>query len=336
MTMAAPVPTAQEEGALLAVRDLCVNFRHDRQDIPVVENVSFEIRRGEILGLVGESGCGKSVTSMSLLRLLASPPAQIASGEVVFDGIDLLGISERRLRELRGDRIGVIFQEPMTSLNPLYTVGYQLVETLRLHRKMNRLDALTVVVDMLRQVGITAPDRRLSQYPHELSGGIRQRVMIAMALLCGPDLLVADEPTTALDVTIQAQILDLLRDMNERLGAGILMITHDLGVVAETCQRVVVMYAGRVVEQAPVKALFDRPRHPYTQGLLSSIPRLDSPREPLPTIPGTVPPPGQRPKGCYFAGRCPRVTERCHEQTPELAPDAGNPDHGFACWNPCS
>lgn len=333
--MAAPVPAAQES-ALLAVRDLCVNFRHDRQDIPVVENISFDIRRGEILGLVGESGCGKSVTAMSLLRLLASPPAQIAAGEVVFDGIDLLGISERRLRELRGDRIGVIFQEPMTSLNPLYTVGYQLAETLRLHRKMNRLDALTVVVDMLRQVGITAAERRLSQYPHELSGGIRQRVMIAMALLCGPDLLVADEPTTALDVTIQAQILDLLRDMNDRLGAGILMITHDLGVVAEMCQRVVVMYAGRVVEQAPVKALFDRPRHPYTQGLLNSIPRLDSPREPLPTISGTVPAPGQRPNGCYFAGRCPRVTERCREQSPELAPDAADPDHRFACWNPFS
>ncbi len=333
--MAEPV-SATQESALLAVRDLCVNFRHDRQDIPVVENVSFDIRRGEILGLVGESGCGKSVTAMSLLRLLASPPAQIAAGEVAFDGIDLLGISERRLRELRGDRIGVIFQEPMTSLNPLYTVGYQLVETLRLHRKLNRLDAMTVVVDMLRQVGITAAERRLNQYPHELSGGIRQRVMIAMALLCGPDLLVADEPTTALDVTIQAQILDLLRDMNDRLGAGILMITHDLGVVAEMCQRVVVMYAGRVVEQAPVKALFERPRHPYTQGLLNSIPRLDSPREPLPTIPGTVPAPGQRPKGCYFAGRCPRVTERCREQTPELTSDAADPDHRFACWNPCS
>ena len=318
----------------LRVDDLCVNFRHDGEDIRVVENVSFEIRHGEILGLVGESGCGKSVTSMSLLRLLASPPAQIVAGSALFDGDDLLRLSEKRLRALRGNRIAMIFQEPMTSLNPLYTVGYQLAEVLRLHRGLNRLDALPIVVDMLRQVGLTAPDRRLNQYPHELSGGIRQRVMIAMALLCGPDLLIADEPTTALDVTIQAQILTLLRNMNQRYGAGILLITHDLGVVAEMCQRVMVMYAGRIVEQGPVTDLFSRPRHPYTHGLLRSIPRLESPRAPLPTIPGAVLPPGKRGAGCHFVGRCDRSTPCCSEETPILAADAGDAQHHFACWNP--
>jgi oligopeptide/dipeptide ABC transporter ATP-binding protein len=319
----------------LRVDDLCVNFRHDGEDVRVVENVSFEVRHGEILGLVGESGCGKSVTSMSLLRLLASPPAQIVAGSALFDGDDLLRLSEKRLRALRGNRIAMIFQEPMTSLNPLYTVGYQLTEVLRLHRGLNRLDALPIVVDMLRQVGLTAPDRRLNQYPHELSGGIRQRVMIAMALLCGPDLLIADEPTTALDVTIQAQILTLLRNMNQRYGAGILLITHDLGVVAEMCQRVMVMYAGRIVEQGPVTDLFSRPRHPYTHGLLRSIPRLESPRDPLPTIPGFVLPPGKRGKGCHFAGRCDQATQRCSIEAPMLTADIDNAQHQFACWNPC-
>ncbi|MHB9052125.1 MAG: ABC transporter ATP-binding protein [Thiomonas delicata] len=319
----------------LRVDDLCVNFRHDGEDVRVVENVSFEVRHGEILGLVGESGCGKSVTSMSLLRLLASPPAQIVAGSALFDGVDLLRLSEKRLRALRGNRIAMIFQEPMTSLNPLYTVGYQLTEVLRLHRGLNRLDALPIVVDMLRQVGLTAPERRLHQYPHELSGGIRQRVMIAMALLCGPDLLIADEPTTALDVTIQAQILALLRDMNQRYGAGILLITHDLGVVAEMCQRVMVMYAGHIVEQAPVRALFSSPRHPYTHGLLRSIPRLESAREPLPTIPGSVLPPGKRGVGCHFAGRCDRATPRCSTEAPTLTADTSDAQHQFACWNPC-
>lgn len=334
MSHASAAADAEAAEPLLKVSGLGVSFRGDGEEMSVVEDVSFEVAHGEIVGLVGESGCGKSVTSMSLLQLLPSPPARITGGQALFEGVDLLTLGKRRLRALRGDRIGVIFQEPMTSLNPLFTVGYQLTEVLHLHQSISRSDARTAVLDMLKQVGLTAPERRVEQYPHELSGGIRQRVMIAMALLCGPDLLIADEPTTALDVTIQAQILDLLQDMNRRLGAGILMITHDLGVVAEICQRVVVMYAGRVVERAPVGALFSRPRHPYTEGLLRSMPRLDSPREPLPTIAGTVPPPGRRPRGCYFASRCPRVLERCREDTPPLGPD-DDATHDFACWNPC-
>jgi peptide/nickel transport system ATP-binding protein len=318
---------------LLELRGLSVGFRSGGSDVPVVEDVSFDIGRGEIVGLVGESGCGKSVTAMSILGLLPALTARVIAGKVLFDKQDLLAIGDKRLRELRGRRIGVIFQEPMTSLNPTYSVGYQLTEVLKIHRIGDRDERRQAAVEMLRLVGITAPERRLRQYPHELSGGIRQRVMIAMALICEPDLVIADEPTTALDVTIQAQILELLGNLNDRIGAGILMITHDLGVVAEFCQRVVVMYAGRVVEEADVETLFATPRHPYTQGLLASIPRLDSVRGRLSTIPGAVPAPGRRGGGCYFAGRCARAGEQCSAQTPILTP-AETTRHTVACWNP--
>ena len=316
---------------LFAVDALSVGFGSARTPVPVVDGVSFSLAKGETLGLVGESGCGKTVTVMSAIRLLPSPPAQVTGGSVRFDGIDLVTAPKARLRELWGNRIGVVFQNPMTSLNPTFTVGFQLVEALRLHRRLSQTQAREQVMAMLARVGINAPERRLQQYPHELSGGLRQRVMIAMALICRPELLIADEPTTALDVTLQAQILDLLRSLRDELGMGILMITHDLGVVAEFCDRVAVMYAGRIVETAAVRELFRAPRHPYTRGLMDSIPRMDTPREqPLATIEGMVPPPGRRGAGCAFADRCTRALERCRAGTPPLAGEGG---HAVACWN---
>ena len=319
---------------LLAVDALSVGFGPASARVTVVDGVSFSLERGETLGLVGESGCGKTVTVMSAVRLLPSPPAHLTGGSVRFDGIELTKASAGQLRELWGNRIGVVFQNPMTSLNPTFTVGFQLEEALRLHRPMSRAQTRERVMDMLARVGINAPERRLAQYPHELSGGLRQRVMIAMALMCRPELLIADEPTTALDVTLQAQILDLLRSLRDELGMGILMITHDLGVVAEFCDRVAVMYAGRVVESAPVASLFRSPRHPYTRGLMDSIPRLETPRnQPLATIEGMVPAPGRRPPGCAFAERCPRAMDRCRVEAPVLTAAAG---HAVACWNPAS
>ena len=324
-----------ETRPLLEVRDLTVSFGgRDRGDAraTVLDGVGFTLNAGSVVGLVGESGCGKSVTAMSILRLLPSPPSRVERGSVRFDGSDLLSLDEGAMRDMRGNRIGMIFQEPMTSLNPTFTVGWQIDEALRLHTGLNREERHRRCLELLRLVGIGAPERRLAQYPHELSGGLRQRIMIAMALACEPRLLVADEPTTALDVTIQAQILDLLSGLRERLGMAILLITHDLGVVAEHCDEVVVMYAGRVVETAPVRPLFARPRHPYTAGLLASMPRLDGGRGVLPTIPGMVPSPGKRPPGCPFADRCPNVLDRCRAEMPPLA---GGPDrHAFACWNP--
>jgi oligopeptide/dipeptide ABC transporter ATP-binding protein len=317
---------------LLAVDALSVGFGPARSRIPVVEGVSFSVEKGETLGLVGESGCGKTVTAMSAIRLLPSPPAHVTGGSVRFDGIDLVGASKAQLRGLWGNCIGVVFQNPMTSLNPVFTIGFQLTEALRLHRPLGEVQAREQVMAMLARVGINAPERRLQQYPHELSGGLRQRVMIAMALICHPELLVADEPTTALDVTLQAQILDLLRSLRDELGMGILMITHDLGVVAEFCDRVAVMYAGRIVETAPVRALFRHPRHPYTRGLMDSIPRMDTPREQaLATIEGMVPAPGRRGAGCAFADRCSRAVARCRTELPVLADEGG---HAAACWNP--
>jgi oligopeptide/dipeptide ABC transporter ATP-binding protein len=303
----------------------------DAGAVRVVEDVSFTLATGETLGLVGESGCGKSVTAMAIMGLNPSPPCRIDAGRILFEGRDLLELGAA-MRAVRGDRIGMIFQEPMTSLNPTFTVGFQIAEVLRLHRGLGKSKARDAAVELLGMVGIGAPERRLAQYPHELSGGLRQRAMIAMAIACQPALLIADEPTTALDVTIQAQILDLIKRLQRETGMSVLLITHDLGIVAEMCERVMVMYAGRIVERVGAAALFRRPRHPYTAGLLASSPRLGRRRAVLPTIPGTVPSPGQRGAGCYFAARCPRALDRCRIETPPL--EELEPGHAAACWNP--
>ena len=324
---------AQNAGApLLGVEGLSVAFDTEQGQRRVVEEASFRVGAGETVGLVGESGCGKSVTAMSIMRLLPSPPARALAGRILFEGRDLLSLAPEAMRALRGDRIGMVFQEPMTSLNPVLSIGYQIEEVLRLHRKTGRSEARRQALEMLRLVGIGAPERRLDQYPHQLSGGLRQRVMIAIALVCRPQLLIADEPTTALDVTIQAQILDLLRRLKREMGMALLLITHDLGVVAEMCDQVVVMYAGRIVEQARAAELFRRPRHPYTAGLLAAMPRLVAKGGKLATIPGTVPPPGKRGVGCSFAERCPRMLARCRGERPELTAQGEN--HTAACWNP--
>ncbi len=319
-------------GPLLEVDTLSVSFSTDDGRASVVENVSFVLRPGQTVGLVGESGCGKSITAMSIMRLVPSPPSHVEGGRILFQGDDLLALTNVEMRAVRGDRIGMIFQEPMTSLNPTFSIGYQIAEVFRIHRGLGRAAARRESVDILGMVGIGAAERRLHQYPHELSGGLRQRAMIAMALACRPKLLIADEPTTALDVTVQAQILDLLRRLQSEIGMSVLLITHDLGIVAEVCERVLVMYAGRIVESAAVDDLFRRPRHPYTAGLLASSPRLGRRRPVLPTIPGMVPSPDQRGSGCYFADRCPRVTAHCRTETPPLV--AGGPGHDVACWNP--
>ncbi len=317
--------------SLLEVRGLTVAFRMERRFVRVVEEVDLDLDKGRILGLVGESGCGKSVTARSLMRLLPEPPARIEGGSIRFAGTDILGLDDADMRRLRGDRLAMIFQEPMTSLNPTWTVGFQIEEALKLHTDLPAAARRERSLELLRRVGIGAPERRLLQYPFELSGGLRQRVMIAMALACGPDLLIADEPTTALDVTVQAQILELLARLREELGMAILLITHDLGVVAEFCDEVAVMYAGRIVERSPVADLFARPRHPYTNGLLASTPRLRGRRGRLPAIPGSVPPPDRRPPGCPFAPRCGRVIERCRSEMPD---PTGADGHFAACWNP--
>ncbi|MGB1658170.1 MAG: ABC transporter ATP-binding protein [Longimicrobiales bacterium] len=297
---------------LLSVSNLRTWFYTDQGVARAVDGVSFEVRAGETLGIVGESGCGKTVTSLSVLRLLPEPPARIESGSsIMFRGEELLDVSEDRMRALRGNDVAMIFQEPMSSLNPVYTVGSQISEAIRLHRKMDRDEARTEAVRLLREVGIPDADRRVDEYPHHLSGGMRQRVMIAMALSCAPKLLIADEPTTALDVTIQAQILDLLEQLRKRHGMAMLLITHDLGVVAEVCDRVVVMYAGQVVETGSVDEIFSAPAHPYTRGLLASLPSSGRRGRPLSSIPGTVPNPTAWPQGCRFAERCSEVTDVC-------------------------
>ena len=308
---------------LLEIDNLVTAFETPAGRLPAVDGVSLSIDRGRTLGLVGESGCGKSVTAMSVLQLVASP-GRIESGAIRLttagETVDLVQLPEARLREIRGGRIGMIFQEPMTSLNPVFTVGSQIAEVVRLHRRVGRAEARARALEMLRLVRVADPEQRLDAYPHQLSGGMRQRVMIAMALACEPDLIIADEPTTALDVTIQAQILDLLDDLRQRLSTAILLITHDLGVVAETCDDVAVMYAGRIVERAPAELLFRSPRHPYTMGLLAARP--DAARrggEPLTTIPGMVPPPQEFPTGCRFHPRCCHArSPRCQEELPPL------------------
>ncbi len=314
------------ETPLLAVERLGVTMR----GVPVLEDVSFEIAPGETLGLVGESGCGKSVTALSIMRLLPDPPGRIAGGRILFDGVDMTTLDPAALRAIRGDRIGMIFQEPMTSLNPVYTIGDQIGESLIVHRGMNGSAARAETTKLLDLVGIPTGRNQLDRYPHEMSGGQRQRVMIAIALACRPKLLIADEPTTALDVTVQAQILDLIGRLRHELGMAVLLITHDLGVVAEFCDRVAVMYAGRIVEEAPSAELFARPRHRYTEALLNTMPAANPPGRKLPSISGTVPAPANRGDGCIFAPRCGFAIPRC---TAELPPLDGFP-HRLRCWNP--
>jgi oligopeptide/dipeptide ABC transporter ATP-binding protein len=297
---------------------------------PVLEDVSFRIAPGETLGLVGESGCGKSVTALSIMRLLPDPPGRIIGGRILFDGTDMLSLDIAALRTIRGDRIGMIFQEPMTSLNPVYTIGDQIGESLIVHRGLNGRAARSETARLLDLVGIPAARNQLDRYPHELSGGQRQRVMIALALACRPKLLIADEPTTALDVTVQAQILDLIGRLRHELGMAVLLITHDLGVVAEFCDRVAVMYAGRIVEEAPAAELFAQPRHRYTEALLHTMPAANPPGRKLPSISGTVPAPADRGEGCIFAPRCGFAIPRCAQELPPLA----EPPHRLRCWNP--
>jgi peptide/nickel transport system ATP-binding protein len=314
---------------LLAVRDLRVTFMTDEGEVPAVDGVSFSLEAGRTLGLVGESGCGKSITALSIMGLLPAS-GRVAGGEIRFDGADLLTLPAKHLRELRGNTLSMIFQEPMTSLNPAFTVGQQIVEGILQHRPVSRAEAKRLAIDGLRRVRIPSPEARFDDYPHRLSGGMRQRVMIAMALACQPRLLIADEPTTALDVTIQAQILDLMRTLRAETGTAIILITHDLGVVAELADDVAVMYAGRVVERAPVGALFATPQHPYTVGLLGSIPKLHLEQERLATIEGQVPNPATPIAGCRFHPRCPFADAHCRRADPSLA-DVGTA-HQAACW----
>jgi peptide/nickel transport system ATP-binding protein len=303
---------------LLEVRGLKTYFASTEGDYRAVDGVSFTLEPGRTLGLVGESGCGKSVTSLSIMGLIPSPPGRIAGGEVIFQGQDLLRLSRAELRELRGNQISMIFQEPMTSLNPAFTVGDQIAEAVQRHRKVGRGAARARAIEMMRRVRIPAAEARYDDYPHKLSGGMRQRIMIAMALVCGPKLLIADEPTTALDVTIQAQILDLMRELHADFGTAIIMITHDLGVIAELADEVAVMYAGKIVEQAPVEALFAEPQHPYTIGLLGALPKLHDDKARLATIEGTVPNPLSLPQGCSFHPRCPFADAECRRSAPPL------------------
>ncbi len=304
--------------ALLDVRGLATSFATESGAFNAVDGVSFTLEAGKTLGLVGESGCGKSVTALSIMGLVASPPGKIVAGEILFEGVDLLRLSPRELRDIRGDRIAMIFQEPMTSLNPAFTIGEQIVEGILRHRRIGREAAKRQAIEMLERVRMPLPAKRFDDHPHRLSGGMRQRAMIAMALACKPKLLIADEPTTALDVTIQAQILELMRTLRDETGTAIILITHDLGVVAELAQDVAVMYAGRIVEKASVTQLFAQPEHPYTIGLLGSIPKLHLRQERLPAIEGQVPSPAETPPGCRFAPRCPFVGVRCREEDPAL------------------
>ena len=321
---------------ILEVNDLKTYFGTDEGTVKAVDGVTFHIDRGETLAVVGESGSGKSVTSLSIMRLIASPPGRIAGGEMLFEGQDLVKKSESQMRKIRGNDISMIFQEPMTSLNPVYTVGDQIAEAIQLHQHKSRKQAMKLATEMLDLVGIPEPGKRVRNYPHQMSGGMRQRVMIAMALSCGPKLLIADEPTTALDVTIQAQILDLMRQLQREIGMSILFITHDLGVVAEIADRVVVMYAGRAVEEGSVKDIFAKPQMPYTLGLMNSIPRVDKAAEHqdrLEAIPGNVPNPLYLPPGCSFHPRCAFVEDKCKEAIPPLEDTGGG--HMVRCirWN---
>lgn len=320
-----------ERKKILDVRGLKTSFFTDDGEIPAVDNVDFHIREGEVLGIVGESGCGKSVTSLSVMAFVPSPPGKIVDGQILFQDKDLTKFSEKKMREIRGNDIAMIFQEPMTSLNPLFTIGDQLKEAIKIHKKdWSKKQIQERAVEMMKLVGLPRAEGLLKDYPHQLSGGMRQRVMIAMALLCDPKVLIADEPTTALDVTIQAQILKLIKNLNEKLNTAVLLITHDLGVVAETCERIVVMYAGKVVEEGPVHTIFNDPQHPYTRGLLESVPDMRFKKDRLYSIPGNVPKPGSVRTGCKFAPRCEFAFDRCINENPELYQTAD--EHQTRCF----
>jgi len=315
---------------LLEVKNLKTYFYTDDGVAKAVDDVSFKLDKGETLGLVGESGCGKSVSALSIMRLIPDPPGKIAGGEIYFKGKNILKLTERQMQEIRGNDIGMIFQEPMTSLNPVFTCGNQIEEAIMLHQNLSKEDAKVKVLEMLNLVGIPAPEQRYNEYPHQLSGGMRQRIMIAMALSCNPEILIADEPTTALDVTVQAQILELINKLQRELGMGVIMITHDLGVIAEVSNKVAVMYASKVAEYGNVDQIFYNPKHPYTIGLMNSIPKLNKAKDRLSTIEGSVPPPTHYPKGCHFCTRCTFAIDKCWNEEPQLK--EVEPGHLTACW----
>ncbi|EEG77275.1 ABC transporter ATP-binding protein [Dethiobacter alkaliphilus] len=318
---------------LLEVKDLQTSFFTEEGIVRAVDGVSFNVKPGEIVGVVGESGCGKSVVSQSIMRLVAYPPGKIVGGEILYRGQDLLKKSNKEMRKIRGNEIALIFQEPMTSFTPVYTIGNQIGEAIRLHQNVSKQEAQKRAAEMLKLVGIPRAEEILKEYPHRLSGGMRQRAMIAMALSCNPNLLIADEPTTALDVTIQAQILELMKDLQQKINTAIIFITHDLGVIAEMAQHVLVMYAGKVVEDAGIESLFDEPLHPYTAGLINSKPKLNEEREQLDFIPGAVPNPVEMPEGCAFNPRCPKAMDICREQMPAMI--EAKPGHQVRCWLYC-
>lgn len=321
----------EDRKKILEVNGLKTSFFTDDGEVPAVDDIDFYIREGEVLGIVGESGCGKSVTSLSIMGLVPSPPGKIVGGEILFQNKDLTHLKEKEMREIRGNDIAMIFQEPMTSLNPLFTIGDQLREAVKIHKRdWSKKQINDRAVEMMKLVGLPRAEGLMKDYPHQLSGGMRQRVMIAMALLCDPKVLIADEPTTALDVTIQAQILKLIKNLNERLDTAVLLITHDLGVVAETCERVIVMYAGKVVEEGPVHTIFKDPQHPYTRGLLESVPDMRFKKERLYSIPGNVPKPGTIKTGCRFAARCEFAFDRCISESPPLYQTSE--DHQTRCF----
>lgn len=316
-------------GSVLEVKRLQTTFFTDNGEVPAVDNIDFHVNPGEVLGIVGESGCGKSVTSLSIMGLVPSP-GKVIGGEILFKNEDLTNASEKRMRKIRGNEIAMIFQEPMTSLNPVFTIGDQLIEGIRLHNKVSKKDAERRAVEMLKRVGMPRSEQLIHEYPHQLSGGMRQRVMIAMAMACEPELLIADEPTTALDVTIQAQILDLMRRLNQESQTSIILITHDLGVVAEICDRIVVMYAGKVVEEGETRSIYKNPQHPYTEGLIRSVPDMRHKKERLYSIPGNVPKPGTLKHGCHFAPRCEHAFDRCLVENPQLIETEGK--HKVRCF----
>ncbi|RSL30300.1 ABC transporter ATP-binding protein [Salibacterium salarium] len=315
---------------VLDVKGLKTHFTSKEGDIPAVDGINFHVDSGEVLGIVGESGCGKSVTSLSVMGLVPSPPGRIAGGEILYNGEDLTKLSEKQMRKIRGNDIAMIFQEPMTSLNPVFKIGNQIIEGIRLHNKESKKKAYNRAVEMLELVGLSRVEDLMNSYPHQLSGGMRQRVMIAMAMTCDPNVLIADEPTTALDVTIQKQILNLMKSLNEKMNTAIVLITHDLGVVAEMCDRIAVMYSGKVVEEGNVKDIFKNPKHPYTAGLIQSVPDMREKRDRLYSIPGNVPKPGTIKQGCAFAPRCEHAFSRCSDETPELL--ATEDGSKVRCW----